>query len=111
MAKSETADPAAETAVSDEQLYAAGFRKRYYLCGHPAYPDPLSVWPPTEENAKRIYDEYVAPTFESYVAALGYTPRRFNGERYTAETWNPRVLVTWEFAGEKVVYTPDGGEL
>ena len=95
-----------EKDLTDEQLVAAGFRKRYYLCGHPAYPDPLNIWPPTEENAKRIYDEYVAGSFEEYVTALGYMPRRFGGEPYTAETWNPRVLINWEFVGEKTVFSP-----
>lgn len=100
---------AAVGGLTDEVLAAAGFAKRYRLCGHPAYPDPLDIWPPTEENAARIHAEYVAPTFEDYVAALGHTPRRFGGEPYTAETWNPRVLITWEFVGERQVFVPAAG--
>ncbi|NKS17341.1 hypothetical protein GS490_13525 [Rhodococcus hoagii] len=36
-------------------------RVEYLLCGHPGWPDPLDVWPPTEENALRVWDEYVEP--------------------------------------------------
>lgn len=36
-------------------------RIEYLLCGHPGWPDPLHVWPPTEENALRVWNEYVVP--------------------------------------------------
>jgi len=92
-------------ALSDEALTAAGFAKRYYLCGHPAYPDPLSVWPPTEENAARIFNEYCTKTFEEYVTAIGHTPYGLTPERY-----NPRVLITWEYVGKKRVFSPGEGD-
>lgn len=101
--------PAEKVTPSDEALQAAGFAKRYRLCGHPAYPDPLNIWPPTEENAARIYEQYCAQSFEEYVAALGHTPRRVGGTPYTAETFNPRVLITWEYVDEKCVYSPEAG--
>lgn len=107
MTTDETAS--AEAAVIDETaLQAAGFAKRYYMCGHPAYPDPLKIWPATEQRAAEIYEQYVAPSFDEYIAALGHTPRRLSGERYTAETWKPRVLITWEYVGERRVFSPAG---
>lgn len=97
--------------VREAVLVAAGFRKRYRLCGHPAYPDPLDIHPPTAENAARIHAEYVAPTFEEYVGRLGYAPFQYTGgPRYTAETFNPRILITWEFVGERQVFVPDAND-
>lgn len=34
---------------------------RYYFCGHPAWPDPLRVWPPTLDNARRHYEDSSHP--------------------------------------------------
>jgi hypothetical protein len=97
-----------DTVAREAALTAAGFRKRYRLCGHPAYPDPLDIHPPTIENVTRIYDEYVAPTFEDYVGRLGYAPFQYSGgPRYTAETFNPRILITWEYVGERQVFVPE----
>lgn len=94
-------DSAESGLPTDEQLTAAGFRKRYVLCGHPAYPDPLWIWPADEENAERIYREYCAATWDEYVTRLGHKP--FG---WTAETFNPRVLITWEYVAEKRVFSP-----
>ena len=30
------------------------------------------------------------------------------GERYTAETFNPRILITWEHVGTREAWTPNG---
>jgi hypothetical protein len=90
---------------TDDQLIAAGFRKRYVLCGHPAYPDPLWAWPATEENAARLHREYCSETFEEYVARIGFTPHGL-----TAKKFNPRVLITWEYVGEKRVFSPGGSD-
>lgn len=85
-----------------------GFEKRYHLCGHPAYPDPMSIWPATEERATEIWNSYCKSTFEEYIAAIGHTPRRFGGTPYTAETFNPRILITWEYKGDREVFVPEG---
>jgi hypothetical protein len=47
-----------------------GLAKRYYLVGHPAWPDPLLIWPPTLENALAYKEKYVDPPRED-----GRTPR------------------------------------
>ena len=101
--------PADTTVVrlTDEQLKAAGFAKRYSLCGHPAYPDTLTVWPPTEENAASIYEEYCTTPFEEYIAKLGFTPR-YGGTPYSAETFNPRVLISWVYVGDREIFVPPG---
>ena len=36
-----------------------GLARRYYLVGHPAWPDPLMIWPPTAENAADYHRQYV----------------------------------------------------
>lgn len=96
----------ASPAQVEAERREAGFRKRFVLVGHPAYPDPLEIHPPTEENATRIYEECVAPSFEEYTTRLGHVPFRFPHEQYTAETFNPQVLVTWEYVGEREVFVP-----
>lgn len=34
---------------------------RYYFCGHPAWPDPLILWPPTLANARQRYEDSPHP--------------------------------------------------
>lgn len=52
--------------ASDEaELERMGFEPRYYLCKHPAWPDPLNIWPPTQENAEYAYRRYPHP--DAYV--------------------------------------------
>lgn len=34
---------------------------RYYFCGHPAWPDPLMLWPPTLERARQHYEDSPHP--------------------------------------------------
>lgn len=94
-------EPAREAA-----LVAAGFEKVWLLAGHPAYPDPLRIY--SAERAAEVYADYVAPTFEEYITALGHTPRRLGGDPYTAETFNPRILITWDFVGDREVWVPEG---
>lgn len=60
--------PAAETPLSDddvETLLRLGFVPSYYLCQHPAWPDPLHVWPSSAENAQKTYDDHPHP--DAYV--------------------------------------------
>jgi len=40
---------------------ALGLERRYYLAGHPGWPDPLMIWPPTEEVALATYERYPHP--------------------------------------------------
>ncbi|WIB65804.1 hypothetical protein [Curtobacterium sp. MCBD17_040] len=49
----------------DATLVRLGFERRYYLCGHPAWPDPLRIWPPTAEHAERTFLEHPHP--DAYV--------------------------------------------
>ncbi len=40
-------------------------RASYYLCRHPAWPDPLHIWPSTAEHAEKTYNEHPHP--DAYV--------------------------------------------
>lgn len=35
--------------------------EEYVLCGHPAWPDPLRIWPPTRERALATLAEHPHP--------------------------------------------------
>lgn len=101
------AGAASDSAAFETLMQAAGFEKRYRLVGHPAYPDPLNIWPPTVQNAERVHREFCVQTFEEYIEKLGYTPLRYShGPRLTAEDWDPRILITWEHTGEKQRFEP-----
>jgi DNA-binding transcriptional MerR regulator len=69
------------------QMVVGELERRFYLVGHPAWSDPLMIWPPTEENAARHYRENV----------LGY-----DGDA------NPRIQVTWSTVGPHVWSPPPG---
>lgn len=56
-----------------ELLKRLGFRPRYLLCKHPAWPDPLDIWPPTEEHARE--------TFENNPHPDAYVLRKWEGPR------------------------------
>jgi hypothetical protein len=45
-----------DEAERDALFKEAGLERRYYLAGHPAWPDPLKIWPPTRENAIKVYE-------------------------------------------------------
>lgn len=78
--------------LADEVLEAAGFRKRYYLVGHPAWPGMLSIWPATEENAAEHHAKYVE----------GYTPP----VRMDGPARPPWIGVRWEQANVMTPWTP-----
>jgi hypothetical protein len=96
------------TKAHEASLEEKGFRKRYLLAGHPAYPDPLWIHPPTEENAKKYWEQYCKSTFEEYIERIGHTPfNQWKHRPMTAEDFNPRILVTWEYVAEKQEWTPE----
>ena len=47
--------------VQELEATIATFDERWYLCGHPAWPDPLMIWPPTEEKARESYERNAHP--------------------------------------------------
>lgn len=65
-----------------------GFTKRYFLVGHPAWPDPLMIWPPTEENAARYHQKYVVEDDRPQAA-------------------NARIVWWWEQQGSVDDWTPE----
>lgn len=69
MTTTPTSGPPADTQPTGEcdadVLVRLGFVPSYYLCRHPAWPDPLHIWPSTAENAEKTYKEHPHP--DAYV--------------------------------------------
>lgn len=99
----------ASTATADGReaaLRNLGFEKRYRLVGHPAYPDPLDIWPPTAERAAEIHDHYCTQTFDQYIASIGHVPRRLLGGPLRPEDFDPHVVVEWKHVGFRERFAP-----
>lgn len=79
-------------ADADSALKTAGLEQRYYLIGHPAWPDPLCIWPPTEENAADYHAKYVA----------GFNPPA----HVDKAAYSPRIGVRWEHVGAMPTWEP-----
>jgi hypothetical protein len=57
--------PVSQHEIDDETLVRLGFTPSYYLCKHPAWPDPLHIWPSTAGQAKKTFEEHPHP--DAYV--------------------------------------------
>lgn len=77
--------------ATDDLLISLGFVPSYYLCRHPAWPDPLHIWPSTAEHAEKTYNDHPHP--DAYVMRIWEKgpreivhPARGPHEDETAET-------------------------
>lgn len=71
----------------EELLLRLGFQPRYRLVKHPAWPDPLDIWPPTLEQAEKTLAEHPHP------------------DAYITRRWESPVTVIIPPRGEKIVST------
>ena len=55
-------------AAPDGLLESLGFVPSYYLCRHPAWPDPLHIWPSTAEHAEKTFNDHPHP--DAYVMRI-----------------------------------------
>lgn len=93
--------------VTDDMLRKLGFVERYYLIGHPGWPDPMAIWPATYENAKRVWDEFPHEN-ASIIRKWEQGPRTEVFPRRPEDAWERRkIRVKWDAANNEAVLVED----